>query len=54
MITHIPNGLACCGCVHALEKCNNLDFTRMRVIDVDKTDGTKIVKCSNHEPRVKK
>jgi hypothetical protein len=49
MITHIPDGLTCCSCVHALEKCNHLDFKSMRVIGTDKKDGTKTVKCTEFE-----
>jgi hypothetical protein len=41
--------LTCCSCVHALEKCNHLDFKAMRVIDTDKKDGMKTVKCTEFE-----
>jgi hypothetical protein len=36
----------CCECVHALRKCNQLDFTKMQVIGTFKDDGTKEVKCN--------
>jgi hypothetical protein len=44
--THIPRGFMCCECVHALHKCNHLDFTKMQVIGTFKDDGTKEVKCT--------
>lgn len=47
--SHIPDGLMCCGCIHALEKCNHLPFASMRVIETDKKDGTKVVKCTQYE-----
>ena len=45
--THIPHGFTCCSCIHAGELCYHLDFKSMRVIDTDKNDETKIVKCDN-------
>jgi len=53
MITHIPDGLMCCSCVNALERCDHLDFKSMRVIKTDKTDGLKTVKCTSFERKPK-
>jgi hypothetical protein len=41
---HIPNGEMCIGCVHALRKCNHLNFPQMPVID-KKDPHYPIVKC---------
>lgn len=45
--THIPRGFICCECKYAHDKCNHLDFTKMKVIGTFKEDGIKEVKCSN-------
>lgn len=48
VITHIPNGEMCIGCVHALRKCNHLDFTAMQVID-KKDKQYPVVKCTDYK-----
>jgi len=46
-ITHRPKGRMCMSCVHFSDgfPCNELDFPTMQVIDIDKEDGMKVVKC---------
>lgn len=49
--THIPDGMMCFNCTHALRKCNHLPFTTMRIIGIDKHDKTKVVRCTDYEKR---
>ena len=46
----IPRGFMCCNCKYALEKCNHLEFHKMKVIGKFK-DGYKEVKCNNFEEK---
>jgi len=45
--THIPNGLMCCGCTKALDKCNHLEFNKMPVID-KRDKEFPVVKCTQY------
>jgi hypothetical protein len=38
----------CIGCIHALRKCNHLDFTKLQVID-KKDKQYPIVKCTDYK-----
>lgn len=46
----IPRGFMCCNCKYALDKCNHLEFHKMKVIGKFK-DGYKEVKCNNFEEK---
>lgn len=49
--THQPKGGMCRTCLMGMTRnCSNLPFESMPVIEVDKSTGVKIVKCTDHQP----
>lgn len=42
----IPKGGMCAVCVYRDRNCSDIDFRRCRVIQVDKVERVKVVKCS--------
>ena len=46
---YIPKGGMCASCKHVDRNCSSVDFSRCRVIKVDKAERLKVVKCSRFE-----
>ena len=48
-IEFIPKGGMCRGCAFKKSDCSKLKFKDMRVIEVCKNTGLKIVKCDKYQ-----
>lgn len=51
--TYAPKGGMCANCIHINRKCNHLNFSEMRVIEVVKDIGAKVVKCTDFTKKEK-